>query len=460
MKVLINLKKEGFKLSLNWQDLSHKSIFFLNTKNKKNFIDYQKKAIKKKCRHIICSEEFKDKYQFKELKYFYFKNNDELFKIAKLFFKTNKSKLIFITGTNGKTSVAFGAHQLMTLNNIKSSYIGTLGFYVNSKKIKILKNTTPSFFELLDLIIHAESFNIDYIFIEASSIGYSEGRLGYLKYDFCFLTNLKSDHLDYHLNLKNYHNAKLNLIKDHLKKNSKILIQDPLLIKNFKKIKSKVLNQENFIFKNNIKIHHTNMGKFEILSSYGKYKINTFNDFVIKNTISIFFLYETLINKWPKNFTKQIFPKGRSEIVFEKNGNLIMVDYAHSADAFNNLLKGIPNHFKNKIVLYGCGGNRDQSKRPKIAKTVSKFSTLQIITDDNPRNESPKSIRDMLFLNSKNPINIANREMAIKYGVKFIKKYGGILIIAGKGHENTQIIKNKVIKFSDHLIIKKYAKDI
>ena len=137
-----------------------------------------------------------------------------------------------------------------------------------------------------------------------------------------------------------------------------------------------------------------------------------------------------------------------------------MVDYAHSADAFENLLPSIPRYYKNKVVLYGCGGDRDITKRPKIAKIVSKYSSLQLITDDNPRNENPKSIRDTLLRNSKNAISIANREKAIKYGVKLIKKKGGILIVAGKGHENTQIIKNKINKFSDQLIIKKYAKNI
>ena len=180
----------------------------------------------------------------------------------------------------------------------------------------------------------------------------------------------------------------------------------------------------------------------------------------VKNTISIIFLYFSILNKWPKKLTNKIYAKGRAEIVYEDKEAIIMVDYAHSSDAFENLLKSIPNYYKNKIVLYGCGGDRDLTKRPKIAKTVSKYSSLQLITDDNPRNENPKSIRDTLLRNSKNAISIANREKAIKYGVKLIKKKGGILIVAGKGHENTQIIKNKINKFSDQLIIKKYAKNI
>ena len=102
---------------------------------------------------------------------------------------------------------------------------------------------------------------------------------------------------------------------------------------------------------------------------------------------------------------------------------------------------------------------KDKTKRKSIAKLVSRFSHLQIITDDNPRNENPKLIRDTLLNNSKNSISIPNRENAIRYGVNFIHKKKGLLIIAGKGHEETQLIKNKIKKFSDHLIVKKYARD-
>ena len=458
MKDLINLKKKGYNIYVNWQDLTKKSIFFLNTNNKKNFVNFQSCAVKKNCCYIICSDKYKNQ-QVSGLKYFYFKGKKDLYIIAKLFFKPLKLKLVFLTGTNGKTSVAYGSHQLMVLNKFKTCYIGTLGFYINSKKIKNLRNTTPSFFEILILLSHAERMKVNYAFIEASSIGYNEGRLGYLKYNYCLLTNLKSDHLDYHGNLSNYHKSKLNIINNHYKKNSKILIQDKIEDKKLDKIQNKIIFQDDFIKKYKFDIIKKNK-YFEIISYYRTYKIRTFNNFVIKNTISIILLYFSILKKWPKIFTNKIYAKGRSEIVHEEKDLIIMVDYAHSADAFENLLISIPNYYKNKIVLYGCGGDRDVTKRPKIAKTVSKYSNLQLITDDNPRNENPKAIRDTLLRNSKNAISIANREKAIKYGVKLIKKQGGILIVAGKGHEDTQVIKNKINKFSDQLIIKKYAKNI
>jgi hypothetical protein len=118
------------------------------------------------------------------------------------------------------------------------------------KKIKDLKNTTPSFFEILILLSHAEKIKVNYAFIEVSSIGYSEGRLGYLKYNYCLLTNLKSDHLDYHGNLSNYHRSKLNIVNNHYKKNSKIIIQDKIVNKKLDKIKNKTILQ--IIFFNKI----------------------------------------------------------------------------------------------------------------------------------------------------------------------------------------------------------------
>ncbi len=459
MKYLNNLKNKGYKIEVNWQSLSSKSIFFLNTNNVSNFIKYQKKAIRKGCKYIICKNKFKTQSKFKNLEYYYFEDKKKIYDIAKLFFKPLKLKIIFITGTNGKTSVAYGSYQLMSLNQLKTCYIGTLGFYLNGKKIKDLKNTTPSLFELLILLTKAENSNTEYAFIEASSIGFSEGRLGFLKYDLCFLTNLKSDHLDYHKSLKNYHDAKLNLLRTHSSKKSKILIQDVSLTKKIKKIQNNVLTQDNFVKENNLEINQINARNHEIKSKFRVYKISILNNFVMKNTISILFIYVSLLKKWPIKITKKIFAKGRSEIVYENDKCIILVDYAHSSDAFINLLTGFYDNFDNKIALYGCGGNRDKTKRPRIAKAVSKYSDIQIITDDNPRDENPKLIRDTLFDHSTNPINIADRERAIKYGIKLIKKKGGILIVAGKGHENTQTIKNRIYKFSDHSIIKKYAKN-
>jgi UDP-N-acetylmuramyl tripeptide synthase len=156
----------------------------------------------------------------------------------------------------------------------------------------------------------------------------------------------------------------------------------------------------------------------------------------------------------------KIFPDGRSEIIHKKNNMIILVDYAHTKEAFENLLSNLPKDTLHKIIIFGCGGNRDKSKRAKMAKVASKYTDIQIITDDNPRNENPSSIRKILCQNSSNYIEIPSRQRAIERGVKLLKKKKGLLVIAGKGHENIQIYKNKIFPFNDRKVAKSYAKSL
>ena len=192
---LNDLKNRGYNIVTNWQECNTKSIFILNTNEIKKFLDYKKLASKRKCKYIICDIKFKNKIRQNQIKFFFYKTQNDLFEIAKIFYFFNNLKIIFVTGTNGKTSIAYGANILFNINRYKSCYIGTLGFYINKRKIKSLKNTTPSYFEILNLLQIASNYKVKYVFIEVSSIGYSEGRIGNLKYNYCVLTNLKSDHL-------------------------------------------------------------------------------------------------------------------------------------------------------------------------------------------------------------------------------------------------------------------------
>ena len=171
-------------------------------------------------------------------------------------------------------------------------------------------------------------------------------------------------------------------------------------------------------------------------------------------------LYNKIIKQFPSKVNKSIFPPGRSEIIYNKNNKIIIVDYAHSKDAYENLLKKLPFSKKNILIIYGCGGDRDKTKRSQIAKVVSKYTNLQIITDDNPRTEDPAEIRKTLIKHSSNPIEMPNRRKAIKFGISYIKKNDGILIIAGKGHEDTQNYKDKYFLFNDRVISSDYAKNL
>ena len=456
---LDELKDKGYKIVTNWQECNKKSIFLLNSNNNSKFIDYKRLAIKKNCKFIICNNKFKKDINQNLINYFFYKNQKDLQNIAKIFYNINNLKIIFVTGTNGKTSIAYGANKLFNMNGIKSCYIGTLGFYINSKKIKKLNNTTPSYFEILNLLQIANDNHLKFVFMEVSSIGYSSGRIGNLMYNYAILTNLESDHLDYHKNIKNYHLAKVNLIKNHKLRNSTLFIQDDKLKNKFKSFKSKLFTQGNFLSNQKVSITQKKNDKFQISTNNILFNISSFNEFMVKNIVTILMVYHNIVKQFPLKISNSLFPPGRSEIIFNKKNKVIIVDYAHSKDAYENLLKELPSN-KNIIIVYGCGGDRDKTKRPQIAKVISKYTNLQIITDDNPRREDPALIRKILIEHSFNPIEVPNRRKAIKFGINYIKKNDGILIIAGKGHENTQTYKDKNYIFNDRVISSNYAKNL
>jgi len=458
MNKLKILQAKGFKIVFNWQDCSSKSIFFLNTLNLKDFDKYQKFAIQKKCTHIIANSTLEQHNKIRNIKYYYINNQNDLFKIKKIFFGIDKLKIIFLTGTNGKTSIAYGSHLLFSINRIPSCYLGTIGFFINGKKIKNLFNTTPSYLELSSLLHEATKQKIKFAFIEASSIGFKEGRLGNIKFDLCYLTNLQSDHLDYHKNIKNYHQSKIDMINFHSKINSKLLIQDKNIQKKFSNFKNKNKFLEDFVKNYKFSVERNNFNSFSIKANLKNYSINTINDFMVKNFMSMLHIYFVFNRKLPQKTNTKIFPDGRSQIIYNKNKKIILIDYAHTKEAFVNLLSNLPKEIDHKIIIFGCGGDRDKTKRTKMAKVASKYTDIQIITDDNPRNEKPSDIRRILIKYSSNPIEIPSRKKAIERGIRLLKIKKGLLIIAGKGHENNQIYKDKIFTFNDRLVAKSYAK--
>ena len=174
--------------------------------------------------------------------------------------------------------------------------------------------------------------------MEVSSIGYNEGRIGNLMYNYCILTNLESDHLDYHKNLKNYHLAKINLIKKHQFKNSILFLQDHKLKNKFKSFKKRLVTQNNFLSKNKISINNKSFDKYKIVTKANTYNINTFNYFMIKNIITIFMVYKKINKNFLLNLINYYYHLG-SEIIYNKKNKVIIIDYAHSKDAYENLLK-------------------------------------------------------------------------------------------------------------------------
>ena len=361
--------------------------------------------------------------------------------------KLKPKNIIAVTGTNGKTSVADIFYQLLRINRIPAATIGTLGVKYNGKTIKT-NLTTPDTIALHKTLYNLKKKKINNVIIEASSHGLDQIRLHHIDFKAAIFTNFSQDHLDYHKNMKAYLNAKLILFKDILSKKSKIILDKDT--KEFAIIKK-------IAQKKNIKILDISKKSKKIRQNSLKYT----GDFKIKNltmaieAIKLCGLKENLIYKALKKL-KDV--SGRLELIRKYPNNIkIFIDYAHTPDAlFKTLNLLLKNYGNNISLVFGCGGERDKKKRPLMARIANNICKKIYITDDNPRNENPQKIRNELIKHiSKNKVfNFGNRALAIKKAIQNAAP-NEIVLIAGKGHEEKQIYKDRILNISDKKIIKK-----
>ena len=387
------------------------------------------------------------------------------------YYKKKPSNIIAVTGTNGKSSVAYFFYQILIANGVSAASIGTLGILSKNLSKKTALTSLDSLNLNKNLNILAKK-KVNNVIIEASSHGLKQKRLNNLNIKTGIFTNLSHDHLDYHKNMKSYFNSKMYLFNNLLKKNSKIITDREN--KEFKKIKK---------IANNKKLKIQTIG-----SSSGDIKIlnNNYNDNkqIVKILINskIVFLEVSLVGFFQiKNLLmatlaasncgvsiKKILSKinnikpipGRLECVANLyNNSKIIVDFAHTPDALEQSLIEIKKQFKKEIVIvFGCGGERDKKKRFSMGRVAKKYCTKIFITDDNPRNENPKKIRNSIIKGCKKiAVEIGDRKRAIKTAIKELLP-NQVLLVAGKGHESTQDYGNKVINFSDKKIIQNIVK--
>ena len=348
------------------------------------------------------------KYLEKYLKKYYYKQIKDVI-------------LIGVTGTNGKTSTSYLIYQALNLAGIKCSYIGTIGFYLE-KDIKKLNNTTPDICDLYEMIIESINCGCKAVVMEVSSHALKLGRVNTLKFDYAILTNITEDHLDFHKTYKDYYKTKMSIFKKLKKKGTKI---SDIKIENY--------DINNDYFKYNNKIYNTKIK--------GEYNI--------KNLIPSIIILDKMNIDSRKIIPQLCLPPGRMQIINYKN-NFIIIDYAHTPDAMEKIISTVKIMNHNRIItIFGCGGNREKEKRPKMGEIASLLSDYVILTNDNPRDENPKEIIREIKQNMNNNYKIIyDRKKAIQEGIKMLKE-NDVLLILGKGHEEYQIIDNKKIFFSD-----------
>tara|TARA_Y100000590_G_scaffold326218_1_gene370208 strand:- start:19094 stop:21940 length:2847 start_codon:yes stop_codon:yes gene_type:complete len=383
------------------------------------------------------------------------------------FYKEKPKNIIAVTGTNGKSSVVGFFYQILVLNKIPVGSIGTLGLV--SKKFN--KKTSLTSIDPISLHKNLQFFSkkkINNLILEASSHGLDQNRLDNLNIKIGIFTNLSHDHLDYHKNIRSYFKAKLYLFNKLLGKKSTVITdKDIKEYKTIKKITKRRSIKIKTIGKNNssIKIlNHENKEDVQLIkilfnSKIYDLEVPLIGYFQVKNLLMSVIAAHTCGIKIEKilNKIKKIKPiSGRLECVAKvKKNSRIIIDFAHTPDALEQSLTAIKKQFRKKIIIvFGCGGDRDKKKRYLMGKVAKKYCRKIFITDDNPRNENPKKIRNSIIRGCKNKaVNIADRKKAIKLAIKELG-LNEILLVAGKGHEQTQDFGNKVINFSDKKVIK------
>ena len=464
-----NSKKKIFfsGISFNSKDIKKDNIFFAIKGNNFDGNKFISIAIKKGSKIIISEKRITNPQ--KDILFIHTKNIRKL--LAEIAFKIYKNKpnnLIAVTGTNGKSSVSDFYFQLLKLNKIKVAAIGTLG--VKSKNIRRnLQNTTIDPIRMGQILSKLKSQKINNVIMEASSHGLTQHRLDGLKFSSGIFTNLSQDHLDYHKNFKEYFKAKLYLFENLIGKKGNVITDETLPeFKRIKKIaisrklKLQVLNNSKNQFqilshsyrgeKQILKIRYYNLTREINLNLIGKIQLKNILMAIIAAKNSNISLIKIL------NVLSQLKPiDGRLEKIGKiKNRSKVILDYAHTPDALRICLSNLKEQFPNKkiILLFGCGGNRDQNKRFKMGKIACDYSNEIYLTDDNPRFEDPRKIRDDIKkgIQDTSIKEIPDRKKAISEAIKNLNT-GDILLVAGKGHEKTQDFGKKKIYFSDKKII-------
>ena len=372
------------------------------------------------------------------------------------FYDFRKIKFIGITGTNGKTSSAHLLYQALNYLGIRTTYVGTLGV-IDNEYFQELDNTTPDMDVLAREVEKAIDRKCKYIVMEVSSHSLSMNRIAPFYFDIVAFTNFTQDHLDYYQTMDEYFKAK-KILFDRADENCIGVVnsEDTSSFKLISDFKGRIVtyghkgNYDYRILKNNL-----NGLKFKvdenIIDTKLVYKTNLYNLLLVYTILSLLNYDKEDIKK----ALEDVSPiPGRMEILKNKN-KYVILDYAHTPDAVEKIVKETNKIKKGKVyVLFGCGGNRDKSKRAIMGKIASEYGDYIYLTNDNPRNEDEMVIINDILTGITNP-NIViekDRKKAIETAIDNLKK-GDILLVLGKGHEEYQIINNKKYHFSDKEII-------
>lgn len=379
-----------------------------------------------------------------------------------------KMTLIGVTGTNGKTTITNVIKHILMSAGHKTGLIGTIQNEIGDR-ILHTENTTPLTFEFMSVLAEMAAEGCEYVVMEVSSFALVQNRIGPAHFNVAVFTNLTQDHLDYHKDMESYYQAK-KMLFDICDK-AIINIDDEYGRRlfdevNCEKLSFSIENQADFCA-DIIKMNSAGSG-FAIKSKSfngADYKlfINTripgkFNVSNITSACAVCTELQISDDKISDAVYNYNGVKGRCEVIPTGRDFTVICDYAHTPDAVENILRSVKEYTEGRLIcLFGCGGNRDAAKRPKMAAAAAKYADRLIVTSDNPRNENPDDIiADILtgLENTQIPYDVvSDRREAIYHGLKIAEK-GDIIVLAGKGHEDYQILAGmKHIHFDEREVV-------
>lgn len=382
----------------------------------------------------------------------------------------NDIKLIGVTGTNGKTTSAFMVKSILEKAGYKTGLIGTIANYIGNSKIKA-ERTTPESLELHKLFKDMRAEEVKYCVMEVSSHSLALDRVYGIKFSQGVFTNLTQDHLDFHKTFENYYEAKLQLFKNAA--SSIVNVDDSYGTKIVKDIPADSIittysiEGEGDLVAKNI-LNHSRGVEFDLHYKAEKIHINL----CIPGRYNVYnalcsagaCINEGISLESIKLGLEDVVVPGRCEIATKEYdlGFDVVIDYAHTPDGLENILKTAREFTKGRLIsVFGCGGDRDKGKRPIMGKIGSDLSDIAIITSDNPRTEEPLDIiKDVISeMPKKNYTVVENRKAAIKEAIRIAQK-GDVIVVAGKGHEDYQILKDKIIHFDEREVISDVIKEL
>lgn len=393
---------------------------------------------------------------------------EEAGKVATMFYgePSRKLKLVGVTGTNGKTTIATLLYRMFREFGRKVGLLSTVCNYINDEEVPA-SHTTPDPIELNSLLAKMVEAGCEYAFMECSSHAIHQHRIGGLEFVGGIFTNLTRDHLDYHKTFENYRNAK-KMFFDGLPKtafaitnaddkNGMIMVQNTKAtvktysIKRMADFRAKILE-----------CHFEGMYLEVDGKEVGVQFIGKFN---VSNLLAVYGA-AIMLGKKPEDVLIAMSTlksvNGRLEPIQSPEGYTAVVDYAHTPDALENVLSAIHDVLDGKgghvITVCGAGGHRDKGKRPLMAQEAVKQSDTVILTSDNPRDEEPQAIIDDMLAGldttqRKKVLTITDRKEAIRTAAMMAQK-GDVILVAGKGHENYQEINGVKHHFDDHEVIR------